>query len=69
MTILTRENETTNNDLLFLYKGTGYTVSAILYRGDNFCDFLFYFAYTFPSEKGSVLKGKLLFPLGTNSFL
>ena len=40
----------------------------ILCKGDNFCDFMFAFlALQFPSEKGSTLKGKNLFPLGANS--
>ena len=49
--------------------------SAILYKGDNFCDFLFAFLYmpppppphthttTTPFEKESTLKGKNLFLL------
>ena len=27
-------------------------------RGNNFCDFLFAFLYTVPSEKGATVKGK-----------
>ena len=38
---------------------------AILYKGYNFCDFLF----PSRSEKGSTLKGENLLLLGANSFL
>ena len=58
--------------------------STILYKGDNFFDFLLHFAYSLsgkgsefapgdqysaPSEKGSTLKEKNLLPLEVNSFI
>ena len=44
--------------------------SAILYKGDNFCDFLFTFpTYEAPSEKGSTVNGKSLLPGGADNFL
>ena len=34
------------------FEGTEYTFSANLYKGDNFCDFLFAFLYSSPLLKG-----------------
>ena len=38
-------------------------------KGDNFCNFLFAFWYTNPSENGFTLKGKNLLPWGADTFL
>ena len=43
--------------------------SAILYKGDNFCDLFCLPSHQTPSEKWSALKGKHLLPQGANSFL
>ena len=41
--------------------------TAILYKEDNFCDFLFAFLSTKPLlKKGSTLNGKNLLPVGAN---
>ena len=43
--------------------------SAIIYKGDNFLDFLLCFpVHAVLSEKGSTLKGKTLLTRGANSF-
>ena len=47
--------------LLFKVSDTLDCCSAILYKGDNFCAFLFAFLNTKPN--GSTLKGKNLLPL------
>ena len=58
-----------SNIILGMFKGldTLGRVFAILYKGDNFVTC--YYEYQIASEKGSILKGKNLLPLGANSFL
>ena len=43
--------------------------SAIFYKGDNFCVFLYALLHPKPFWKGSTVKGKNLLPMGANSFL